>query len=60
MKIIFFDKQKMNTESVPNVDQVERKHNGKTYEWVCTKNNGYTEHYKCSRFEVERIEKEAI
>ena len=57
MKVIFMDKKTLTFESVPNVDQIQRKHNGKYYEWICIK-DGHEEHYKCSRFEVERIERE--
>ena len=60
MKVIFLDKTRETYEAMPNVAQLQRKHNGKFYEWVCIKDNGYTEHYKCSRFDVERIEKEGV
>lgn len=58
MKVVFMDKSAFTYESVPNVCQLQRKHNGKYYEWLCIKDTGYTERYKCSRFEVDRIEEE--
>ena len=58
MKVIFMDKKTLTIETVPSVAQIQRKHNGKYYEWICIKDSGYEEHYKCSRFEVERIERE--
>jgi hypothetical protein len=60
MRVVFFDKQTVTFEAVPNVEQLQRKHNGKNYEWLCFKENGYTDKYKCSRFEIERIEKEMV
>ena len=58
MKVRFMDKKTLAYETVQNVDQIQRQHNGKYYEWICIKDTGYEEHYKCSRFEVERIERE--
>ena len=56
MKVIFMDKQRMTFESVPKVVQIQRQPNRRGYEWVVIKDTGPTEYYKCSRFEVERIE----
>ena len=58
MKVVFLDKNTFTYESVPNVHFIRREHTGKYYMWVCYKNTGYTENYKCSRFEVDRIEEE--
>ena len=59
MKVVFFDKQKMTFAEANRVSQIQRKHNGKCYEWLCSNEKGYTEHFKWSRFEVERIEDDA-
>lgn len=56
MKVVFFDKQNCTLEAVPNVVQLQRKHNGKVYEWVCMLDVGYTK-YKCARYEIERVER---
>ena len=56
MKVVFFDKKRMTIEAVSNVAQLQRKHNGKYYEFVCVMEDGYTRKYKCSDMEIERIE----
>ena len=56
MKVIFIDKQTDKLYEIPNVSNLKRQHNGKFFEWLCEKGNGYTEHYKCSRFELAEVE----
>lgn len=58
MRVVFWDKKRETYERVENVYQISmgRDRSGKYY--VCCKDNGYEENYKCSRFEIERIEQE--
>ena len=59
MKVVFWDNQAEAYFSVPCVAQLDRIHNGKRYEYQLHKENGYIESYKCSRFEINRIERES-
>ena len=59
MKVIFWDKIQETYERCEHVDQltIGRDRRGKCY--VCIK-DGYEEWYKCSRFNIERVEREGI
>ena len=54
MKIVFKDKQRGELVEVPSISRITR--DGTAYK--CTKENGYDEFYKRSRFEIESIEEE--
>ena len=54
MKVTFKDKQRGELVEVPSISRITR--DGTAYK--CTKENGYDEFYKRSRFEIESIEEE--
>lgn len=60
MRVIFWDKKRETYERVENVCQIGTGRDGSGRCYVCFKDTGYEEYYKCSRFGIERIEREKV
>lgn len=60
MKITFMDKRKMKYVKVSGVLQIQHCPHYRGHEWVCKMPGGQKDHYKCSQFDIERIETEEI
>lgn len=58
MKVVFIDKKTMRYKMVPYVDRIQRQPYKTEYEWVTVNTDGHYEYFKCSRFDIDKVERD--